>query len=78
MSAPRPSSAVRADVRLTNGKGFTRRFGTWDEVRAWLGSPEFIKGTPAISSVRLIHKAAQAGGTGFCGENPVNSQDDAP
>jgi hypothetical protein len=53
---------IRADVRLTNSESFTKFFRTWNDVSAWLASPEFIKGSAAISSMRLIHQAAQAGG----------------
>jgi hypothetical protein len=56
------SAPIRADVRLTNSEGFTRRFQTWNDVSAWLASPEFIKGSPAISSMRLINQASQGGG----------------
>ena len=68
MTAPRPGSTrprrdapIRVDVRLTDNKGFTRRFGTWEAVSDWLSSPEFLRGTPAITSVRVVHLAAQAG-----------------
>lgn len=62
------AAAIRADIRLVSGEGFTRRFANWAEVGAWLTSPAYIKGSPAISTVRLIHTAAQrdapqAGGT---------------
>jgi hypothetical protein len=72
MSASRPRSrlrspvraaAIRADVRLTNSEGFTKRFTTWGEVSAWLASPDFLKGSAAVSSVRLLHYDAQTGRT---------------
>jgi len=70
MSAPRRtwpqrrgpilSTPIRADVRLTNNEGFTRRFSTWEDVSAWLASPDFLKGSPCVTSVRVINQAAQA------------------
>jgi hypothetical protein len=50
---------IRADVRLTSSEGFTKRFETWEGVAAWLTSPDFLKGSAAVSSVRLVHQAAQ-------------------
>ena len=53
-------AAIRADVRLVDGEGFTRRFQNWTEVANWLTSPSYVKGSPAVSTIRLVHVAAQA------------------
>jgi hypothetical protein len=53
------ASRIRADVRLVTGEGFTRRFQNWAEVANWLTSPAYVKGSDAITTVRLIHTAAQ-------------------
>jgi len=62
---PRPAHAkaipavVRADVCLVAGGGFVRRFGSWDEARDWLQSPGLVRQLPGISSIKLVHVAAQ-------------------
>jgi hypothetical protein len=56
------SAPIRVDVRLTSNEGFTKRFGTWEEVTAWLASPGFLKGTPAVTSIRIVHQRVQSGG----------------
>jgi hypothetical protein len=55
-----PGAPIRADVRLTNNKGFTRRFSSWENVAAWLTSNSFLGGSSAVTSIRLVHIAAQA------------------
>ena len=59
---PFPAAAIRADVRLTSGDGFTRYFSAWTEVAEWLGSPGYLAKSGTVSSVRLVHSAAQPGG----------------
>jgi hypothetical protein len=56
------SSPIRADVRLTDSQGFTRRFSTWQDVHAWMGSAEFTRESGAVTSIRIIAQSTQAGG----------------
>ena len=56
------SAPIRADVRLSNAEGFTKFFRTWDDVHTWMASPGFAMSSAGITSIRLIHQAAQAGG----------------
>jgi hypothetical protein len=56
------AAAIRVDVNLTTASsGTTRGFGTWGDACAWLASFLAARG-PDVSSVRIVHQAAQAGG----------------
>ena len=54
------SAPIRADVRLTNSAGFSRRFENWESVAEWLASASFLKGTPNVTSVRIVCQQVQA------------------
>lgn len=54
-------SAIRIDVNLASGAKTIKSFGTWEDACAWLSSFLAARGSD-VSSVRLIHQAAQAGG----------------
>ena len=53
-------AAIRVDVRMTGGGTTTKGFATWEDACSWLAS--LADRAPDVSSVRLIHQAAQAGG----------------
>jgi hypothetical protein len=48
-------SQVRADVRLTAGGGYIRRFSSWQEVAEWIQGDQFAADIAAVNSIRLIN-----------------------
>lgn len=46
---------VRADVRLTAGGGYTKRYAAWSEVAEWIQSDRFAEESASINSIRLIN-----------------------
>jgi hypothetical protein len=61
------AASIRIDVRLTRDEGFSKYFAAWGELARWLESPAFTGQSDLVSSIRVIHVAAQADASGLAG-----------